>query len=150
MNISFFMNEALKEANKALSKNEVPIGGIIIDNNSKIILSRGHNQINNNKNAIYHCEIALIFEATKKLQRKYLNNTTLFVTLEPCTMCAAAISEAHISTVYFAAYDEKNGGVEKLRIAFNKNNIFVPDIYGGICESQSKKMLKNFFKNNRK
>ena len=63
-----------------------------------------------------------------KLQNQYLENMTLFVTLEPCTMCASAISEVHIKYVYFGAYDEKNGGIEKLRVAFQRENIFMPTI----------------------
>ena len=72
---------------------------------------------------------------------------TLFVTLEPCTMCASAISEVHIKDVYFGAYDEKNGGIEKLRIAFQRENIFTPIIYGGIMEKECSNLLKKFFKN---
>ena len=72
---------------------------------------------------------------------------TLFVTLEPCTMCASAISEVHIKDVYFGAYDEKNGGIEKLRVAFQRENIFMPTIYGGIMEKECSSLLKKFFKN---
>ena len=131
------------------AEGEVPITAVILDNLGRCI-GHGSNTRNKEKNPMGHAEIAAISQASWVKNDWRLNDCTLIVTLEPCTMCAAAISEAHISTVYFGAYDEKNGGVEKLRIAFNKNNIFVPDIYGGICESQSKKMLKNFFKNNRK
>jgi len=144
------MNEALIEARKAFNHNEVPVGGLLIDNNTQSILVRGHNQINQSENAINHCEILLIFEACKKLKSKYLSNTTLFVSLEPCTMCAAAISEVHISKVYFAAYDEKYGGLENLYIALKKNNTFIPEIYGGIKEKESSLLLKEFFKNYRK
>ena len=72
---------------------------------------------------------------------------TLFVTLEPCTMCASAISEVHIKDLYFGAYDEKNGGIEKLRVAFQRENIFIPTIYGGIMEKECSNLLKKFFKN---
>ena len=81
---------------------------------------------------------------------KYLNNTTLFVSLEPCMMCAAAISKVHISKVYFGAYDEKKGGLDNLSITFKQNNFFLPEIYGGIHEKESLMLLKKFFKNNRK
>ena len=69
----------------------------------------------------------------------------MFVTLEPCSMCASAISEVHLNTLYFGAYDEKNGGIEKIRIAFQRNNIFVPSIYGGIMEEKCSNLIKNFF-----
>ena len=71
---------------------------------------------------------------------------TLFVTLEPCTMCASGISEVHIKDLYFGAYDEKNGGIEKLRVAFQRENIFMPTIYGGIMEKECSNLLKKFFK----
>ncbi len=145
MNINYFMNEALIEARKAYKLNEVPIGAVLVDNTSKKIISRGHNQINKFNNAIKHCEIELISETCEKLKLKYLNNITMFVTLEPCSMCASAISEVHLNTLYFGAYDEKNGGIEKIRIAFQRNNIFVPSIYGGIMEEKCSNLIKNFF-----
>ena len=74
---------------------------------------------------------------------------TMFVTLEPCSMCASAISEVHLETLYFGAYDEKNGGIEKIRLAFERKNIFKPNIYGGIMEDKCKKLLINFFKEKR-
>ena len=149
MNIDYFMNEAIFEAKKALDSNEVPVGGIIVENKSGKIVSRGHNLTNELNSAINHCEILLINEACKKLNSKYLANSTLFVSLEPCIMCAAAISEVHIGKVYFGAYDEKNGGLEKLLSFYKKNKIFIPEIYGGIHEKQSALLLKKFFKRQR-
>ncbi len=146
MNVDYFMNEAIIEAEKALLLNEIPIGGILVDNNTQKIISRNFNQINKSNNAIKHCELNLIFDSCKKLKQKYLNNTTIFVTLEPCSMCASAISEVHIDSLYFGAYDEKNGGIEKIRLAYQRKNIFVPKIYGGIMETKCTKLLKNFFK----
>ena len=106
--------------------------------------------MNNSLNAINHCEISLIFKACKKLQSKYLTNTTLFISLEPCMMCAGSISEAHIEKVYFGAYDEKKGGLDNLSFVFKKNNFFLPEIYGGIHEKKSSSLLKKFFKNKRR
>ena len=146
MNVDYFMNEAIVEAKKALASNEVPIGAILVDNFSEEIISRNYNQMNRFNNAIKHCELNLIFDACKKLQQKYLDNITMFVTLEPCTMCCSAISEVHINSIYFGAYDEKNGGIEKIRLAFKRNNIFTPNIYGGILEDRCGKLLKDFFK----
>ena len=149
MNIDYFMSEAIVEARKAYIHNEVPVGGLIVDNTTKSILVRGYNKMNNSLNAINHCEISLISKACKKLQSKYLTNTTLFISLEPCIMCAAAISEAHISTVYFGAYDDKKGGLDNLSFVFKKNNFFLPEIYGGINEKESLILLKKFFKSKR-
>ena len=147
MNVNYFMQQAIIEANKALDLNEVPVGGIVVDNESNQIVARSYNTVNMDKNAIRHCELNLIHQTCKKLELKYLDNMTLFVTLEPCTMCASAISEIHIKNVYFGAYDEKNGGIEKLRVAFQRENIFMPTIYGGIMEKECSNLLKKFFKN---
>ena len=150
MNIDYFMTETILEARKAYNHNEVPVGGLIVDNTTKSILVRGYNKMNKSSNAINHCEISLISKACKKLQSKYLNNTTLFISLEPCIMCAAAISEAHISKVYFGAYDYKKRGLDRLSVEFKKNNFFLPDIYGGIHEQESLILLNKFFKNKRR
>ena len=150
MNIDYFMAEAILEARKAYIHNEVPVGGLIVDNTTKSIIVRGYNKMNNSLNAINHCEISLISNACKKLQSKYLINTTLFISLEPCMMCAAAISEAHIGKVYFGAYDDKKGGLDNLSFVFKKNNFFLPEIYGGIHEQKSSMLLKKFFKNKRR
>jgi len=146
MNVDYFMNEALLEAKKAFTFNEIPIGAVIVDNISNEIISRNYNQVNKSNNAINHCEIDLIYRTCKLLKQKYLDNMTMFVTLEPCTMCASAISEAHINTLYFGAYDEKKGGIEKLRLAFKRENIFMPNIYGGIMEKKCSDIIKEFFK----
>ena len=147
MNVDFFMKEAIIEADKAYNLNEVPVGGIIVDNTTNKIVARSYNTINKNKNAIKHCEFNLIQETCERLKLKYLENMTLFVTLLPCKMCAWEISEVHIKDVYFGAYDDKNGGIEKLRVAFQRQNIFMPTIYGGIMEKECSSLLKKFFKN---
>ena len=149
MNIDFFMKEAIHQAKIAFENNEVPIGGVLVDNKTNKIIVSAYNLINKLKNPINHCELILIAEGCKKLNSKYLNETTLFVTLEPCTMCAAAISESHISKIYFSAFDEKKGGIEKLKIAYKRKNIFVPEIYGGILENESRNLIKSFFKKKR-
>tara|TARA_B110000438_G_C15293087_1_gene427749 strand:- start:7 stop:438 length:432 start_codon:yes stop_codon:yes gene_type:complete len=140
------MNEAIKQAKFAFDNNEVPIGGILVNNINNKIIERSYNKINKQKNAIYHCEIDLIINSCKKLSQKYLNNTVMFVTLEPCLMCISAISEVHIKKLYFGAYDEKNGGIEKSQFSLRRKNIFKTEIYGGIMENDCKKLLKNFFK----
>ena len=149
MNVDYFMNEAIKEAKKALSYEEVPVGAVIVDNRTEKIINRNYNQMNKFNNAIKHCEINIINETCQKLKQKYLENMTMFVTLEPCSMCASAISEVHLETLYFGAYDEKNGGIEKIRLAFERKKIFKPNIYGGIMEDKCKKLLINFFKEKR-
>ncbi len=149
MNVDYYMNEAIVEAKKALKLNEIPVGTVLVDNSTEEIIFRDYNKMNISNNAIRHCEINLILNACEKLGQKYLDNTTLFVTLEPCCMCASAISEVHINNVYFGAYDDKNGGIENIRLTFARKNIFVPNIYGGIMEDKCGKLLKNFFVNYR-
>mgnify|MGYP001168166831 FL=1 len=146
MNINYFMNEAIKEAKYAFDNNEVPIGGILVNNKTNEIIGRSYNKVNEEKNAIYHCELDLIINSCKKISRKYLNDTVMFVTLEPCIMCAAAISEVHIEKLYFGAYDEKNGGIEKSKFALKREHAFKTDIYGGIMENDCRNLLENFFK----
>ena len=81
MNINYFMNEAIKEANCAFNSNEVPVGGVLVDINTKEIIYRSHNKVNKENNAMYHCEIDLIMHSCKSLSRKYLHDTMMFVTL---------------------------------------------------------------------
>ena len=101
MNVDFFMKEAIIEADKAYNLNEVPVGGILVDNTTNKIVARRYNTINKNKKAIKHCEVNPIQETCERLKLKDLENMTLFVTLEPCTMFASAISEVHIKDLYF-------------------------------------------------
>ena len=145
MNINFFMKEAINQAKYAYKNDEVPVGGILVNSKTNKIIVKSYNKINKENNAIYHCEIDLIINACKKLSTKYLNNTIMFITLEPCLMCASAISEAHIEKVYFGAYDEKNGGIEKNKFFNNKKHTFKTEIYGGILENDCKHLLENFF-----
>ena len=149
MNVDFFMKEAIIEAGKAYKLNEVPVGGVLVDNTMNKIVARGYNSVNKDKNAIKHCELNLIQETCERLKLKYLENMTLFVTLEPCTMCAAAISEVHISRIYFGAYDEKKGSLDSIMKLYNTKNYFVPEVYGGIEEKKCSDILKNFFQKKR-
>jgi len=113
------------------------VGCVLVKNNSIIARAR------TSPGGRPHAEENLI----SQLSKTELNGSSLFVTLEPCTMCASAISEVHIKDLYFGAYDEKNGGIEKLRVAFQRENIFMPTIYGGIMEKECSNLLKKFFKN---
>ncbi len=150
MNIEYFMRQAFNEAKCAFEINEVPVGGVLVDNNTAEIIVKSHNKINKENNAIYHCEIDLIIKGCKKLSKKYLEDTSMFITLEPCLMCATAISEVHIEKLYFGAYDEKNGGIEKNKHLLTRNHSFQTQIYGGIMEIECKNLLKNFFAKLRK
>ena len=150
MNINYFMREALKEAKYAFSNNEVPVGGILVDNKSNEIIERSHNKINKEKNAIYHCEIDLIIKSCKKLSRKYLNDTVMFVTLEPCLMCARALVHARVSTLVFACHDPKSGALISCDKAFERPYLnHRIEVRSGILANEASALLKSFFKSRR-
>ena len=146
MNINFFMNKAIEQANKALLVEEVPIGAILVDNRSNEIISSAHNLIESTNNVLAHAEMIIMNNANNLKQNKFLHQTSLFVTLEPCAMCAAAISKMQIEKIYFGAYDEKKGSLESIMKIYNEKHYFVPEIYGGINEQLCSQLLKNFFK----
>ena len=149
MNIKYFMKKALEQANNALLVNEIPIGAVIVDNKNNKIISESHNLINANHNATKHAEMIAIGKACKKRQSKFLSNTSIFVTLEPCAMCAAAISEVHIEKIYFGAYDEKKCSLESIKKIYNQHHYFIPEVYGGMNELECSLLLKNFFMDRR-
>ncbi len=147
--INYFMNLAILEAKKAAKKGEVPVGAIIIDKNKNII-SKGYNQVERKKNPLKHAEIIAIEKAVKKINEKYLFDTSIFVTLEPCPLCACAISFAKIKNLYFAANDEKGGAViNGVKLYDTQKNLYKPNYNHHLCKEASK-MLKDFFKDKRK
>lgn len=138
-----FMKAALIEAKKAKEKNEVPIGAVIVKDGK--IISRGHNLRESKKNSLLHAEIVAIDKACKKIKNFRLENCELYVTVEPCLMCAGAIIQARIKKVYFAATDEKYGAVVSVSNAFDiKSNHKVDFEQGLFCE-ESKELVKDFF-----
>ena len=145
MNINFFMDKAIDQAHRALLVNEIPVGAVLVDNNTQNIVASSHNLINSLNNSTFHAEIMVINQACENKKNKFLSEMTLFVTLEPCAMCAAAISEVHIKRIYFGAHDEKKGSLESIMQIYNKKHYFVPEIYGGIREKKCSLILKNFF-----
>ena len=149
MNIKYFMKKALEQANKALLVDEIPVGAVLVDNKNSKIISESHNLINANHNATQHAEMIIIHEPCQKRQSKFLLDTSLFITLEPCAMCAAAISEVHIDRIYFGAYDEKKGSLESVMKIYNQHHFFVPEVYGGMHELECSLLLKNFFRDRR-
>ncbi len=140
------MSLALEEAKKALSKNEVPIGAVIVDSISGEVVSVGYNTSLMEKNSLHHAELIAINAAMKKSERGYLENCDLYVTLEPCSMCAGAISLARIRRLYIGALDEKYGAVingAKIFSADYTNH--KPEIYEGILEGECQELLSDFF-----
>ena len=141
---SVFMREAIKEAQKAEQLNEVPIGAVIVKNNR--IIARAHNLRQTRQTATAHAEILAIEAACLAVGSWRLDGCTLYVTLEPCPMCAGASILSRIETVVFGAFDPKGGSfgtstdLSTIK-AFNHH----PNIYGGILESECAVMLKDFF-----
>ena len=143
-----FMKAALKEAEKAASEGEVPIGCVIVKDGK--IIARGRNAREKKKNAILHAEMVAIDKACKKLSGWRLWQCDLYVTLEPCPMCCGAIINSRIKKVVIAAMDPKAGSmgsvVDLTSFPYNHK----PEIITGILEEESKSLLKSFFQNLRK
>ena len=144
-----YMKEALKEAKKAYKKLEIPVGAIIVKNGE--IIARGHNQKETKYDTTKHAEIIAIQKASKKIGAWRLLDCEMYVTLEPCPMCAGAIINSRIKKVYIGASDEKTGAVGSVLnlftdYKFNHNVEFKKEILQPECE----KLLKDFFKELRK
>ena len=141
-----YMEKALEQAQKAYSKDEVPIGACLVDPVSKKIIARAHNQTEYGQDTTAHAEILVIRKACKKLKSKRLWGFDLYVTLEPCTMCAAAISFARIRRVIYGAADNKGGAIES-GVKFYQTNTchHKPEVTSGVLAQQSAELLKKFF-----
>lgn len=140
-----FMLEALKEAKKAAEKEEVPVGAIIVKDNK--IISRAHNLKELKNDTTKHAEIIAIQRASKKLKSWRLSECDMYVTLEPCAMCAGALIQARIKKIYIGAMDEKTGAcgsVLNLVKDYKFNHEF--DIEYGILKNDCENVLKEFFK----
>jgi len=143
-----FMAEALKQAEIAGLKDEVPVGALVVFNQE--IIGRAHNQNRANIDPTAHAEILALREAAIKIGSARLDDCDLYVTLEPCAMCAAAISLARIRNVFYACQDDKFGAVENgVKFFSSKSCYHKPEIYSGIGEDESRKMLQDFFKKKR-
>lgn len=139
------MKLALEKAQVAYDKGEIPVGALIIDDNSNI-LAATHNICESEQDITCHAEIMAIKEVSKKLGTKYLEGCTMFVTLEPCPMCAHAISSARIKTLIYGAVDEKSGGVENGAKIFDRSSCHhKPEVISGIMEKDCGALLTDFF-----
>jgi len=140
-----WMKYALKEAEKAYSENEIPAGCVIIFRNT--IIAKSHNRVEALKDPTAHCEILAITSAAEYLNSKQLAGCSMYVTLEPCVMCAGAIVLAKIENLYFGAYDTKSGACGSIiNIAHNKMMNHKCKVYGGILDTECSDILKSFFK----
>lgn len=139
------MNVAIKEAEKARLEDEVPIGAVIVLDGK--IIARAHNKMEKTQLATAHAEILAINKACKKLKSWRLDNAEMFVTIEPCAMCAGAIVNARIKKVYFGAYEEKSGCAQsKFNVLSNSGLNHVTEFEGGIEREKCASIIKNYFK----
>lgn len=139
-----FMYEALKLARQAAENGEVPVGAVIVKDGK--IIAKGKNEREAKQNALSHAEIEVINNACKKLGSWRLDDCEIYVTLEPCPMCAGAIINARIKTLVFGAYDPKAGSIDSVINLCDYPYNHKPEIYGGICEDECLEVLKDFFK----
>ena len=145
MNDVKFMKMALAEAKKAAIEGEVPIGAVLVKDNK--VIAKAHNLKEKNKDATAHAEILVIKKASKKLNNWRLLDTTLYVTLEPCAMCASAIAQARIKHLVYALDDENNGAIKHgVKLYTHKTINKSPTVTSGVLVKEAKQILQKFFK----
>ena len=139
----YFMKEALKEAIRARDKDEIPVGAVIVSGND--IIARGHNLTETLNDVTAHAEMQAITAAANNLGGKYLHNCTMYVTLEPCIMCAGAAFWSQIGAIKYGAKDEKRGFTN------NPQHLLHPKtrLEGGVLEKDCSELLKTFFRKKR-
>ena len=144
------MDLALEEAEAAAAAGEVPVGAVLVDGETGVVLARTHNRVEADKDPTAHAELLAIREAAQRLGAKRLAGADLYVSLEPCPMCAQAISFARLRRLIFAAYDPKGGGVEHgPRIFAQVTCHHRPEVVGGVQERRAGELLKAFFRDRR-
>lgn len=134
---------ALKEAEKAFKKNEVPVGCVIVKDDK--VIARAHNLRQTKKSVLGHAEILAIEKASKKLNSWILEDCTIYVTLEPCPMCAGTILQSRIKKLVFAANEPKFGACGSVINLFEKKFNHEVEVIPNVLQEESSKLLKNFF-----
>jgi tRNA(adenine34) deaminase len=143
------MQRALAEAEAAAARGEVPVGAVLVDAEGRVLAADG-NRVEEQADPTAHAEILVLRAAARRLGRPRLVDCDLYVTMEPCPMCAQAISFARIRRLYFGAADPKGGGVEHgPRIFASSSCHHAPEVYGGIGERPAATLLRRFFKTRR-
>lgn len=143
-NDDYFMKQAYQEALKALELDEVPVGAVVVSNNQ--IIARAHNLTQQLNDVTAHAEIQAITAAANYIGGKYLTGCTLYVTLEPCVMCAGALFWSQIDKIIFAVRDEKRGAGKISPSLYHPKTL----VQNGIMEQECSELLKNFFASKRK
>ena len=140
------MARALTEAEAAAARGEVPVGAVLVDAEGQVLAADG-NRVEADRDPTAHAEILALRGGAERLGSKYLDGCDLYVTLEPCAMCAAAIAFARLRRLYFGAYDPKGGAVEHgPRLFEQPTTHHRPEIYGGIEEGRAAELLRAFFR----
>ena len=139
------MSIAIKEAIKAKNKDEVPVGAIIVGGCGNVI-AKAHNLVETRNDPTCHAEKLVIEKALKITGQRFLNDCDIWVTLEPCVMCAGLIKQTRIKRLYYGAEDKKGGAVENGVRVFSDNKTTI-EIYSGFSATQSERLLKDFFHN---
>ena len=143
---NIFMERALELAEIAFEQGEVPVGAIVVEGKTGKIISESHNLVEKYKNPSFHAEIIALQKAQEIKNSKYLDDCDLYVTLEPCPLCASAISLYRIKRLYFGAYDIKSGAVESVTNFFHQKNCFSkPEVYSGLYHDKSSNLMLKFF-----
>lgn len=143
------MSEAIKEARQAIEEDEVPVGCVVVYKGK--IIARGHNQIERLKDPTAHAEMLALTSATNYLGVKWLNGSSVYVTIEPCSMCAGALVLARIKHIYYGAKDPKTGACGSvLNIANHKKLNHRIKVKGGILQKECGSLLSEFFRKKRK
>src|ERR1700752_4019851 len=140
----YFMREALKEAQKAFDSDEVPVGAVVVANNK--IIARAHNYTERLSDVTAHAEMQVITAAANAIGGENLNDCTLYVTLEPCVMCAGALHWSHITKIVYGASDEKKGYTKINQLLLHPKT----EVVTGILEQECSSIIKEFFAAKRK
>ena len=140
---------ALAEAEAAAARGEVPVGAVLVDRDGRVLAAAG-NRVETDRDPTAHAEMLVLRAGAVRLGAKHLADCDLYVTLEPCAMCAAAIGLARLRRLYFGAYDPKSGAVEHgPRLFEQPTTHHQPEIYGGIEERRAGELLRAFFRDRR-
>ncbi|MFH1074254.1 MAG: tRNA adenosine(34) deaminase TadA [Candidatus Firestonebacteria bacterium] len=144
----YFMTEALKEAKKGCNNNEVPVGAVIVKNNK--IIARAYSKVNILKDPTAHAEMRAIQKAAKKLKNERLKDCSIYVTIEPCAMCAGALVLSRVDKLIYGALEPKTGAVKSVfKIASGKKLNHRIKITGGILQEECAYIMRKFFKERR-
>ncbi len=146
----YWMSIALEQAKLAAEHDEIPVGAVLINENN-ILIAKGHNQPIEACDPTAHAEIIVLREAARKLINYRLPGTTLYVTLEPCTMCVGALVQARVKRIVYGALEPKTGAIESAYQLFREGRFnHIPELFGGVCKDNCSFLMRTFFEQKRR